>query len=75
MQDLSQRLRLQQLTHRSAFQLPEPDELSWVSGYDRSTGTYAVRTNRGTVRAEPMQISGLPVGKQVDLQGRKFDYL
>ena len=73
--DLSQRLKLQQLTHRSAFQQPEPDELSWVSGYDRATGTYAVQTNRGTVRAEPMQISGLPVGKEVDLNGRKFDYL
>lgn len=72
---LSQSLQLQQLQHRSAFEPPVSKPVGFAQRYDRASGKYIVSSGGDRVFAESMQIAALATGQQVDLVGRKMDYL
>ncbi len=73
--NLSQTLRMQQLQHRSAFDQPLPDSVGFAQRYDRISGKYVISHGGDRLFTESLQIAVLGMGQQVDLTGRKIDYL
>ncbi len=73
--NLSQTLRLQQLQHRSAFEQPLRESVGFAERYDRESGKYVVSAGGDRLFTESLQIAALAMGQQVDLTGRRIDYL
>lgn len=73
--NLSQTLRMQQLQHRSAFDQPVPESIGFAQRYDRASGKYVVSHGGDRLFTESLQIAALAMGQQVDLTGRRIDYL
>lgn len=75
MDNLSDRLKIAQINNRMGFASPIPLKPAIVDRYDRASGQWVIRNGASRIKARPMQIASLPIGKRVDLQGRNFDYL
>lgn len=73
--NLSQNLQMQQLQHRSAFDTPLPESVGFAERYDRDSGKYVVSHGGDRLFTESLQIAVLAMGQQVDLTGRRIDYL